>query len=69
MKSDATGAMLEINCPRCGCSMVLPLPVNLDKADAQRIARLILCDKCADLRGVHREPEPEPRARLPYADD
>jgi hypothetical protein len=57
--------------------MFLPLPPDCDRADAERLARLILCDRCTSGHYCALEP-PEPPAvrwpqqaqpRLPYADD
>lgn len=68
---------LESSCPRCGRAMFLPLPPDCDRADAERLARLILCDRCTSGHYCALEP-PEPPAvrwpqqaqpRLPYADD
>jgi hypothetical protein len=39
--------ILEASCPRCGRAMQLPLPADIDKADAERLARLIICNRCA----------------------
>ena len=44
-KEPATVA-LESNCPRCGRVMLLPLPADIEPADAQRLARLIFCAQC-----------------------
>jgi hypothetical protein len=61
-------AQLETSCPRCGRAMVLELPSGCDKADAERLSRLILCDRCmADHRPALEPPEPAP-VRWPMAD-
>ena len=47
MKPDNAAAVaLETTCPRCGRPMSLPLPPDTDRADAERLARLVLCDAC-----------------------
>ena len=58
---------IETHCPRCGRTMALRLPVDYDRDDAQRLAKLVLCRRCCAARGIHR-PEQPPKARLPYAD-
>jgi hypothetical protein len=50
--------------------MALPLPPDCDAADAQRLARLVLCERCTSANPPSLPHRPEPRAvRLPYADD
>jgi hypothetical protein len=44
--------------------MLLPLPPDIDKADAERLSRLIICDSCAGYSKAEQQPEP----RLPYVD-
>ena len=77
--AQSSSVALPSSCPRCGRAMTLPLPADCDRADAERLARLILCSHCAPEPGqtwdltenLSREPEqPEARTvRLPYADD
>jgi hypothetical protein len=44
--------------------MVLQLPADIEPADAQRLATLVLCDGCMTWQGSHRDPEAE-EVRLP----
>ena len=57
---------LETGCPRCGRTMVLALPPDCDTADAARLARLVLCDRCTAEQSAQTE---QAETRLPYRDD
>jgi rRNA maturation protein Nop10 len=59
---------LPSSCPRCGKPMVLELPADVDPADAQRLARLILCDACMAGHTPALEPPEPPAVRWPMAD-
>lgn len=59
---------LESSCPRCGRTMALPLPPDAGPADAQRLARLILCDSCTAGHYCALEPDEPPPIRWPMAD-
>ena len=62
---DTPTETLETHCPRCGRTMALPLPFDLDRADAERLAPLVLCHRCSDTEPLPQEP---PSFRLPYVD-
>lgn len=48
--------------------MTLHPPQDLDDEDLEKLAGLVVCDRC--LNEVENPPQSEPRAvRLPYADD
>ncbi len=64
---DTPTETLETHCPRCGRKMALRLPVDYDRDDAQRLAKLVLCRRCCAARGIHHAPEPQ-AVRLPYVD-
>lgn len=59
---------LETPCPRCGRTMVLPLPADCDRADALRLSKLILCDTCMEGHRPALEPPEPPTVRWPMAD-
>ena len=46
--------------------MVLALPPDCDTADAARLARLVLCDRCTAEQSAQTE---QAETRLPYRDD
>ena len=54
--------------------MQFDMPAGIEAADAQRIARLLLCDHCAPppiegATGPLRESDLEEPVRLPYSDN
>lgn len=63
--TESRTAALTVHCPKCGRTMVLPLPPDCDLPDAQRLAGCVVCDGCACRPKAQREPQ---QARLPYAD-
>ena len=64
---------IRTSCPKCGRDIDLPLPEGIEVADAQRLARLVLCDACAARVFGRHDPEPDEleraEIRLPYADE
>lgn len=55
---------ITTNCPRCGAETQLHLPEDIGPADAQRLSRLALCERCFPDPGPTWElttslPEPE----------
>jgi len=64
---DTPTETLETRCPRCGRNMALPLPFDLYRAIAERLARFVLCHRCSD-HGPELLPQEPPSFRLPYVD-
>lgn len=69
--TEAKADLLTTHCPRCARLMVLRLSLDCDRADAARLARLVVCDRCQGERRLHHEPrQSQDRfATLPYRDD